>query len=64
MLLNWKINFYHLQYSDYCLHIHCYTQNVSADMPFGLLQVYYAKLGSLYRTENWTLYLIYRGRLF
>ena len=29
-------NFYHLEYSDYCLHLHCYTHFL-ANMPFSLL---------------------------
>ena len=36
-------NFYHIEYSDYHLHLHCYTHNVSANMSFGLLQVFHAK---------------------
>ena len=32
--------------SDYWLHIYCYTHKVSADMFFGLLQVFHAELGS------------------
>ena len=33
-------NFHHQEYSGYCLHFHCYTLNVSADISFGLLQVF------------------------
>ena len=25
-------NFYHLEYSGYCLHLHCQTLNISANM--------------------------------
>ena len=32
-------NSYYLEYSDYCLHLHKYTHNVSADMSFGFLKV-------------------------
>ena len=27
-----KCVFYHLEYLDYCLHFHCYTRNILADM--------------------------------
>ena len=33
------LNFYHLEYSDYCLHLYCYTHNILVDMFFGLLLV-------------------------
>ena len=58
------ISFYHLEYSDYCLYLHCYTHNVLVDMFCDLLQVCCVKLGSLHRTLIWTLYLIYGSRLF
>ena len=35
-------DFYHLEYLDYYLHPDCYTQNISADMSFDLLQVFHA----------------------
>ena len=41
--------FYHLEYSDNCLHLYCYTHNVSVDMSFGLLQVLHINLGSQQR---------------
>ena len=31
-------NFYHIEYSDYCLHLYCYAHNVSTGMSFSLLQ--------------------------
>ena len=31
-------HFYHLEYSDYCLHLCCYINKISADASFGLLQ--------------------------
>ena len=31
--------FYHLEYSDHCLHLYCYI-HVSADASFSLLQVF------------------------
>ena len=40
-------SFYHLEYSNYWLPIHCYTQNILADMSFCFFQVFYVKLGSL-----------------
>ena len=30
-------NFYYLEYSDYCLNLHCYIYNVSVDASFDLL---------------------------
>ena len=33
--------------SDYCLNLHCYTSNVSADMSFSLLQVFHVELETL-----------------
>ena len=42
-------NFYHL---EYCFHFHCYTHNVSADISFGLLQVFHVELESLHRPLN------------
>ena len=32
-------HFYHLEYSDYAPHLHCYAHNILADMFFGLLRV-------------------------
>ena len=32
-------NCHHLKYSDYWPYLYCYSQNVSADVSFGLLQV-------------------------
>ena len=32
--------FYHKGFSDYCLHLYCYFNNVSADLSSGLLQVF------------------------
>ena len=55
---------YNFEYSDYWPHLYCYTVNVLVDISFGLLQVFYVELGSLYRISNWTLYLIRGGRLF
>ena len=45
------ILFYYLGFSDYCLHLHCYFHNVSADMSSGLLQ-WFVELGNLHRTSN------------
>ena len=45
-------NFYHKEYWDNCLHLHCYTKNVSADVSFGFLQVFHVELESLHRTSN------------
>ena len=39
--------FLSLRVSDYCHHLHCYLQNVSADMSTGLLRVF-VKLGNLH----------------
>ena len=33
-------NFLHLEYLDYRFYLHCYSNNISADKSFGLLQVY------------------------
>ena len=38
--------FYHLLYSDCCLHLYCYI-HISADASFGLLQVFHVKLENL-----------------
>ena len=46
----WLYNFYHLEYSDYSLQLHCYVHNVSVDALFGLLQVFHVKHGSPHRT--------------
>ena len=43
---------YHLEYSDYCLHSHFYSQNVSADVSFSLLQFFIFELRSQHRTSN------------
>ena len=37
------------EYLSYCLHLHCYTQNFSADMSSGLLQVFFVEIGSPHR---------------
>ena len=34
---------------------YCFIHNVSADASFGLLQVFFVELRSLYRTLNWIL---------
>ena len=49
--LNFRDNFYRLEYSKFWRHLHCYTYNVSADMSFGLLQVFHVELESLRRTS-------------
>ena len=46
--------FYH-----YCLHLHCYFHDVSADMYSDLLQVF-VELGNLHGTLNYVLYWIHR----
>ena len=33
-------NSYHLEYSNYCLHVEWYILKVSADAPFNLLKVF------------------------
>ena len=55
---------YYLEYPDYYLHRYCYIHNISPDAIFTLLQVYHVEPRSLHKTSNWTLYLIYRDRLF
>ena len=68
-------NSYYLDYSDYCLHLHCYLYNVSADVPSGLLQVFLVGLwnllfalgnllvviGSHHGTLNLTLHSVHGG---
>ena len=49
--------------SDYCLHLYCYTHNISADISTSLLQVF-EELRSLHGTLNHVLYLIHGGHLF
>ena len=44
-------NFHHFAYSDYWLHLYCYTQNILVDMSFGLLQEFYVELWSPPRTS-------------
>ena len=56
--------FHHLEYSDFCLHLPCYTHNVSDDMSFTILQVFHVKFKSLHKTSNQTLYSIHTARLF
>ena len=41
---------YYLEYSDYWLHLYGYNHNFSADMSFGLLQVFHVELMSI--TQN------------
>ena len=43
---------YYLEYLDYLPHLYCYTHNVSADMSFGLLQVFHVELRSPYWISN------------
>ena len=52
-------DFYHLEYSENSLYLHYYTYNVSADTPFGLLQVYYVELKKQHWTSNWTFHSIH-----
>ena len=33
-------NFYPFEYSNYCLHLHCYIYNILAETPFSLLQTW------------------------
>ena len=44
--------FYHLEYSDYRLHLHSYTHNVSVDAFFDLRQVFHSGLGNPHRTSK------------
>ena len=57
----WEKNFflYRLQYSVYCPHLYCFIY-LSANVYFDP----FVKLGNLYRTLNWTLYLICWDKLF
>ena len=57
------VDFYHLGFLDYCLHLYCYIHNVLADKSSDLLQVFLVKLGSLHETSNHVLYSINRGHL-
>ena len=50
---------HHLEYLDNWPHLHCYTHNFSADVSFGLLQMFHVDLGILYRISNYTLYLVH-----
>ena len=45
---------YHLEYSDYWPHLYCYTSNVSANMPFGLLHVFHVELRIWTEPFIWT----------
>ena len=36
-------NFNHLEYSNNCLHFHCYIDNVFADVSFDLLKVFHVE---------------------
>ena len=54
---------YRFVYSNHCLHLYCYIHNVSADVSFGLLQVFLVELQSLHRTSSRTLYSVHDGRL-
>ena len=56
--------FYYLEYSNDWPHLYCCNQNVSAEMSFGLLQMFHVKLEIPHIISNWTLYLNDRGRLF
>ena len=56
-------DFYRSVFSDYCLHLYCYIQNVSAYMSSSLLQVF-VKPRSQHRTSDHVLYLIHGDRLF
>ena len=55
-------NVYHLEYSDYCLHLDIH--NVSADVSIGLSYEFIVKLVSRHGTSNRTIYLIHQGRLY
>ena len=45
-------------FSDYCLPFYCYFHRVSADIYFGLLQVF-VELGNLRRISNYVIYWIH-----
>ena len=45
-------DFYHSRFSDYCLHLYCFIQNVSADMSTGLLHV------SEFQRQNLKIFII------
>ena len=57
LMLNFTNNFYHLAFSDYCLHLYCFVHNVSTDVSG--LQVFLVELRSLRGTSNLKLYLIH-----
>ena len=59
-----KLNYYYLGYSNFWPHLYCFNHNVSADMSFGLLQVFHVELGNPHSISNWTLYLIHTSKLF
>ena len=42
MTLNY---FYYFEHSNYCLQLHYYNPNVSADTSFGLLRLFHVELG-------------------
>ena len=53
------LDFCHLEYLEYCLHL----TNVLFDISFSLLQVIHVKLGNLRIIPQWKFYLIYGSRL-
>ena len=50
-------SFYHLVYSNYCLHLYCHIHNVSVDAFFGLIQMFNVELWNLHGISNRTIYL-------
>ena len=56
-------NYYYFEYSDFWPHFYNYNRNVSDDISFGFLQVFYVELETSYRISNLTLHLNLRSRL-
>ena len=56
-------DFYHLGFSNFCLHLYCYIDNVSADVSTSFLQVFLVELRGRHRTSKHGLYLIHEGHL-
>ena len=43
-----RLGYYHLVYSDYCLHLNCYIHSFSADAFFDYFHVFQIALGKLF----------------
>ena len=56
-----KLNdFYHIRFSDCCLHLYCYIYSVSTDVSSSFFRVFPVKVGSLHGISSHIFYLTHR----